>query len=219
MFPAVLCILLVMVPSLCLAEPLRREATHICRLGQIPMPDLHKRHLRTASEISVPGRAIKGLYYSNTPTGPNTLLAFYVGCRTTLEPNPFLVIDFEETRAYLDQDRDGCGDRVEPFLARDVDPADYYPMVDGADDLCFEDQVSRLEDVQKVLAIRGGQRLEFPDFDAAEREAAEAAASISRDLLPRGVARDVTVEVRNEHSQRLLTIRVTKAGTSACGNL
>ena len=29
--------------------------------------------------------------------------------------------------------------------------------------------------------------VEFPDFDAAEREAAEAAASIGRDLLPRGM--------------------------------
>jgi len=51
--------------------------------------------------------------------------------------------------------------------------------------------------------------LAFPDLDAAEREAAETAGSISRDVLPRGDARDVTIEVRNEHSQRVLTIRVT----------
>jgi hypothetical protein len=51
--------------------------------------------------------------------------------------------------------------------------------------------------------------LEFPDFDAAEREAAEAAASIGRDLLPRGDAREVTIEVRNEHRQRVLTVTIT----------
>ena len=51
--------------------------------------------------------------------------------------------------------------------------------------------------------------LEFPDFDAAEREAAEAAASISRDLLPRGDTREVTIEVRNEHLQRVLTVTVS----------
>ncbi len=33
--------------------------------------------------------------------------------------------------------------------------------------------------------------LEFPDLEGAEREAAEAAASIGRDLLPKGDARDV----------------------------
>jgi hypothetical protein len=51
--------------------------------------------------------------------------------------------------------------------------------------------------------------LEFPDFDAAEREAAEAAASIGRDLLPRGDAREVTIEVRNEHRQRVLSATVS----------
>ena len=51
--------------------------------------------------------------------------------------------------------------------------------------------------------------LEFPDLDAAEREAAEATASIGRDLLPKGDAREVTIEVRNEHRQRVLTITVS----------
>jgi len=51
--------------------------------------------------------------------------------------------------------------------------------------------------------------LEFPDLDAAERNAAEAAAEISRDLLPKGEARDVTIEVRNEHRQRVLTVTIT----------
>ena len=53
--------------------------------------------------------------------------------------------------------------------------------------------------------------LEFPDLGAAEREAAETAASIGRDLLPKGVARSVTVEVRNTHGQRVATATVTLA--------
>ena len=51
--------------------------------------------------------------------------------------------------------------------------------------------------------------LEFPGLDAAEREAAEAVASIGRDLLPKGDAREVTIEVRNEHRQRVLTVTVS----------
>jgi hypothetical protein len=51
--------------------------------------------------------------------------------------------------------------------------------------------------------------LEFPDFDATEREAAEAAASIGRNLLPRRDAREVTIEVRNKHRQRVLTVTVS----------
>jgi hypothetical protein len=42
--------------------------------------------------------------------------------------------------------------------------------------------------------------LEFPDLNAAEREAATAAAEIGRDLLPKGVARCVSVEVRNQYA-------------------
>jgi hypothetical protein len=53
--------------------------------------------------------------------------------------------------------------------------------------------------------------LDFPDVDAAEREAADAAASIGRDRLPNGHARSVTVEVRNEHGQRIITATVTLA--------
>jgi hypothetical protein len=51
--------------------------------------------------------------------------------------------------------------------------------------------------------------MEFPDLNGAEREAAETATSIGRDLLPRGDARNVTVEVRNAHGQRVLTVTVT----------
>ena len=51
--------------------------------------------------------------------------------------------------------------------------------------------------------------LEFDSLDAAEREAACAAAEIGRDRLPKGASREVTVEVRNEHRQRVLTITVS----------
>jgi hypothetical protein len=51
--------------------------------------------------------------------------------------------------------------------------------------------------------------LEFDSLEAAEREAATAAAEIRRDRLPKGDAREVTVEVRNEHRQRVLTVTVS----------
>ena len=53
--------------------------------------------------------------------------------------------------------------------------------------------------------------LEFPNIAAAERAAAEAAAEIGRDLLPTGGTRSVTVEVRNQHGQRVATALVTLA--------
>jgi hypothetical protein len=51
--------------------------------------------------------------------------------------------------------------------------------------------------------------IEFTSLDEAEREAATAAAEIGRDRLPKGDARDVTVELKNEHRQRVLTVTVT----------
>jgi len=51
--------------------------------------------------------------------------------------------------------------------------------------------------------------LEFDSLEAAEQEAACTAAEIGRDRLPKRDAREVTVEVRNEHSQRVLTVKVS----------
>jgi hypothetical protein len=51
--------------------------------------------------------------------------------------------------------------------------------------------------------------LEFLDMGAAERKAAEAVAEMVRDRLPRGDTRDITIEVRDEHGQWVLTVRVT----------
>ncbi len=50
---------------------------------------------------------------------------------------------------------------------------------------------------------------EFASLDDDERLAAEAAAEIGRDRLPKGDAREVTIEVRNEHRQRVLTVTVS----------
>ena len=62
-----------------------------------------------------------------------------------------------------------------------------------------------------VRFIADDDGLEFPGIDAAEHEAAECAAAIGRDLLPKGVARSVTVEVRNQQGQRVATATVTLA--------
>jgi hypothetical protein len=51
--------------------------------------------------------------------------------------------------------------------------------------------------------------LELASLDAAERMAAEAAAEIGRDQLPKGGVREVTIELRNEHRQRVLTVTVS----------
>jgi hypothetical protein len=48
--------------------------------------------------------------------------------------------------------------------------------------------------------------LDFDSLDTAEQEAARVAAGISRDQLPKGNVREVTVEVKNEHGQRVLTV-------------
>lgn len=49
----------------------------------------------------------------------------------------------------------------------------------------------------------------FDSLDKAEHEAARAAAEIGRDRLPNGDSREIIVEVRNEHHQRVLTVTVS----------
>jgi hypothetical protein len=51
--------------------------------------------------------------------------------------------------------------------------------------------------------------LEFDSLNAAGREAATTAAEIGRDRRPKDDSREVTVEVRNEHRQRVLTVKVS----------
>ena len=59
------------------------------------------------------------------------------------------------------------------------------------------------------LFVEDRDGLEFPDLDTVEQEAIQAAASIGKERLPRGDTRDVTVEVRNERRQRVLTVKVS----------
>jgi hypothetical protein len=49
---------------------------------------------------------------------------------------------------------------------------------------------------------------EFNSLDEAERGAPTSVAEIGRDRLPKGDTREVTVELRNEHCQRVLTVTV-----------
>jgi hypothetical protein len=51
--------------------------------------------------------------------------------------------------------------------------------------------------------------LEFESLDLAEYQAAHAAAEMGRDRLPKGEDRHVTVELKNEHRQRVLTVTVS----------
>lgn len=51
--------------------------------------------------------------------------------------------------------------------------------------------------------------IEFDSLDAAEHAAATTAAELGRNRLPLGDAREVTVEVKNEHHQRMITVTVS----------
>ncbi len=51
--------------------------------------------------------------------------------------------------------------------------------------------------------------LEFANLDQAEREAAKAAAEIGRDRLPCGEAREITIEVRDEHHRFVLAVMLS----------
>jgi hypothetical protein len=57
--------------------------------------------------------------------------------------------------------------------------------------------------------IPDDEGLEFDSLETAEREAAEAAATIGRDQFANGDARDITIEVRDEHGQRVRTATVS----------
>lgn len=57
--------------------------------------------------------------------------------------------------------------------------------------------------------VPDSEALEFDGIKDAEMEAAIAAAEMGRDELPNGDAREVTIEVRNEHRERVFTISVS----------
>ena len=57
--------------------------------------------------------------------------------------------------------------------------------------------------------IPDDEGLELANLDRAEREAAKAAAEIGRDRLPSGDAREITIEVRDEHHRMVLAVMVS----------
>ena len=143
MFAALLCLpVLLMLTSVCLARPLRYSASsQSCRSGQQPMPDLNALLLRSSPCVFATGRLIKGLYYSETPKGLNVMAAFYMACDQLLEQKPFLMMDFRSRRFFLDRNQDGCIDATGTLALAEIDPADFLPAVDGAEDLCNEDLI------------------------------------------------------------------------------
>jgi hypothetical protein len=106
------------------------------------MPDLNGLTLQSSPRVLATGRLIKGLYYSATLNGPHTLAVFYMACDQILEPKPFLVQDFRSNQFSFDSDRDGCAEATEA-PALEIDPADFYPALDGAETLCDEDIISQ----------------------------------------------------------------------------
>ena len=51
--------------------------------------------------------------------------------------------------------------------------------------------------------------LEFASLDGAEREATKAVAEMGRDRLPSGGARDIGIEVRDEHHRFVLAVMLS----------
>ena len=103
------------------------------------MPDLDALVLRSSPRVFATGRLIKGLYYSETPKGLNAMAVFYMVCDRLLERKPFLMMDFRSSQFFLDGDRDGCIDATGTLALPEIDPADFLPAVDGAEELCNED--------------------------------------------------------------------------------
>ena len=107
------------------------------------MPDLDALILRSNPRVAAMGRLIKGLYYSETPKGLNAMAAFYMACDQLLERKPFLIMDFRSSQFSLDGDRDGCVDATGTLALPEIDPADFLPAVDGAEELCNEDLIGQ----------------------------------------------------------------------------
>jgi hypothetical protein len=59
------------------------------------------------------------------------------------------------------------------------------------------------------LLVTDKEGLGFDSLDAAEYETARTAAQIWWDRLLKGNPRDITVEVRNEHGQQVLTATIS----------
>ena len=107
------------------------------------MPDLNVLLLRSNPQVFATGRIIKGLYYSETPKGLNAMAAFYMACDRLLEQKPFLIMDFRSSQFFVDGNRDGCADVSGTLPLPEIDPADFLPSVDGAEEFCNEDLIGQ----------------------------------------------------------------------------
>jgi hypothetical protein len=145
MFPVLLCLpILLGLTRAGLARPLRYPvASPSCRLGKWPMPDLNALILRGSPRVVATGRLIKGLYYVEYLSGSHAIAAFFLACDHLLEPKPFLIMDFRSRQFLLDRNRDGCVDATGTLSASEIDPADFIPDVDGADEFCTEDLIGQ----------------------------------------------------------------------------
>jgi hypothetical protein len=61
-----------------------------------------------------------------------------MACDRLLEQKPFLMMDFRSSQFFLDGDRDGCIDATGTLALPEIDPADSFPAVEGAEELCTE---------------------------------------------------------------------------------
>jgi hypothetical protein len=116
------------------------------------MPDLDALLLRSHPRVSAAGRLIKGLYYSEVPKGLNAMVAFYMACDRLLERKPFLTMDFRSSQFFFDGNRDGCADATGTLAPPEIDPADFLPAVDGAEELCNEDLISQRQ-LNDLIAV------------------------------------------------------------------
>jgi hypothetical protein len=161
MVAALLCLpVLLMLMSVGVARPLRYPvASPSCRSGRQPMPDLNAFVLRTNPRVFATGRLIKGLYYSEARSRLNAVAAFYMACDQLLDQKPFLLMDFRSRQYFLDDDRDGCVDATGTLSMSEIDPADFSPAVDGAEELCSEDLIGQrqLKDLVAIAVSRQRQ--------------------------------------------------------------
>ena len=67
------------------------------------------------------------------------MAAFYMVCDRLVERKPFLMMDSRSSQFFFDDDRDGCIDATGTLALPEIDPADFLPAVDGAEELCNED--------------------------------------------------------------------------------
>ena len=123
------------------------------------MPDLNALILRSSPRVFATGRLIKGLYYSEARSRLNAVAAFYMACDQLLDQKPFLLMDFRSRQYFLDDDRDGCVDATGTLSRSEIDPADFSPAVDGAEELCPEDLIGQgqFKDLAAIAVSRQRQ--------------------------------------------------------------